>query len=119
MTTDEFLHLALTDLREAVRSGIYLPYGACNAIRLYWYELLGGQCEIDLGTAIWRFRQLYMNWPKFSGDNQYPVPGGLVGSQEAYTCASHCIGEHWIGEYGKLRMEMIDFVIGQLEKELT
>lgn len=92
MTTDEFLHLALTDLREAVRSGIYLPYGACNAIRLYWYELLGGQCEIDLGTVIWRFRQLYMNWPKFSGDNQYPVPGGLVALKKR-TRALHIVLE--------------------------
>ena len=89
MTTDEFLHLALTDLREAVRSGIYLPYGACNAIRLYWYELLGGQCEID--------RDCYLALPATLHElakilRRQPISSSRrIGGLSKRTCASHCI----------------------------
>lgn len=51
---------------------------------------------------------LFEAWPKFSGSIVYPVPGcgGRSGSW-AYNYA----GDVWVGEYGDLRWELLDFMI--------
>jgi len=61
---------------------------------------------------------LFEAWPKRSGSLTYPVP-----SADSLTCACRAFldaeetGTLWQGEYGKLRMELLDFCIAQLEGE--
>lgn len=60
------------------------------------------------------FRRLFRLWPRCSGDTVYPVPGG----HEAFWFAIR-YGSMWSGKYGKLRKELLNFMIEQLEKELA
>ena len=63
------------------------------------------------------FSRIWVNWPKFSGSIRYPVPSpnGRPPSEEYYWAQG---GTMWEGEYGKLRLELLDFLIEELEKQL-
>ena len=59
---------------------------------------------------------LFKAWPKFSGTLNFPVPHPTepFSAAGAYYAAEN----KWEGEYGALRMELLDFCINELEKEL-
>lgn len=74
---------------------------------------------------------LYLSWPKYSGCSTYPVPAspeliaqwgeydGEVGSDETFeeVTAKFAYDESenmWQGEYGKLRRELLDYIIDSL-----
>lgn len=57
---------------------------------------------------------LFMSWPKFSGVSSYPVPHPDCESD----CACSATPMLWEGEYGALRMELLDFCITELEDQL-
>lgn len=64
------------------------------------------------------FTLLVPQWPKFSGDAIFPIPcpkGGFA--EEAYY--AHTYGQMWDkgGEYGRLRWELLDWCIAELEKQ--
>ena len=58
--------------------------------------------------------KLMITWPKFSGNECYPVPSPDLeeGSQQVYM-RTH---DEWSGEYGALRYELLDFLIDELTK---
>lgn len=58
---------------------------------------------------------LFMSWPKFSGVSAYPVPHP---DYESANCAYNATEMMWEGEYGALRMELLDFCITELEDQL-
>jgi hypothetical protein len=54
-------------------------------------------------------------WCNFSGSASFPVPCPNGGSpKDIY----HYTGNLWVGEYGALRYELLDFLIETLTKEL-
>lgn len=53
------------------------------------------------------FNQIAAFWPKFSGDAAYPIPGGREIYQEL---------PKWEGEQLKLRHELMDFVIYEINQ---
>lgn len=56
--------------------------------------------------------RLFRKWPKFSGNQDYPIPGGF----DAFSkCAPFYF---WEGEQGQLRVELCNFLIDELNKEL-
>lgn len=59
-------------------------------------------------------QRLFSLWPKYSGDQTFPIPGGYVAYQSAAWSTAM-----WSGEYGALRKELLNFMIEQLEKELA
>lgn len=61
-------------------------------------------------AKILEFRELAANWPKYSGSNTFPVPCPGYDSGTAYVELTK-----WEGEYGALRMELVNWCIGQLE----
>lgn len=68
------------------------------------------------------FQEMVRLWPKFSGDITYPIVRSdlvenLDGGKESYEIAQSK-GTMWEGEYGELRLELLDFCIEQLETEL-
>ena len=93
---------------------------ALYRVKFTAFKTLGICGEFDyyyLGDATYgRFelRRLFRLWPKYSVDIVYPVPGGHV----AYRSAAGT-KFMWSGEYGKLRKELLNFMIEQLEKELA
>lgn len=62
-----------------------------------------------------RLQKLFAKWPKFSGSDVYPVPStnGMTAG-EKYTDAWDN-GRLWTGKYGRLRMELLEWLIGYLE----
>ena len=78
--------------------------------------------EIDLYMWV---QQVAQKWPKWSGDITYPVPvpvpanmglaelkAGVHTPMDAY----HYFHNVWEGAYGELRMELLDFLIEELEQ---
>lgn len=59
---------------------------------------------------------LFKAWPKFSGNWLYSVPHPT----EPFSAAGACYAAEnkWEGEYGALRMELLDFCITELEDQL-
>lgn len=55
------------------------------------------------------FHEIYKKWPKFSGSLVYPI----AEHPEYYDNPFK-----WEGESGKLRWELVDFLIQQLENDL-
>lgn len=60
-------------------------------------------------------QDLMTKWPKFSGDEEYPIPGG----RDAYLVAKwdKTLWARYEHEYGALRWELLDWLIETLEKD--
>ena len=89
-----------------VKFSAFKTLGICRKFDCYY---LG-----DATYGHFELRRLFRLWPKYSGDIVYPVPGG----HEAFWSAVR-YETTWSGEYGKLRKELLNFMIEQLEKELA
>ena len=57
-----------------------------------------------------------VKWSKFSGNKRWPVPCPKNGSPKEVFC---CTPNLWVGKYGKLRYELLDFLIEELTKEIA
>lgn len=58
----------------------------------------------------------FQEWPKFSGNNAYPVPGRNDDGEEIHHAIAFCESSDeamWSGNhpYGALRLELLDFLI--------
>lgn len=62
-----------------------------------------------------KLKQVFVKWPKFSGDIEYPVPSSTDGCtpREQYDFTDNV----WEGDYGDLRKELLQFCIDELSKE--
>ena len=81
-------------------------YGICGEFNMY-YRGKAAKPGKEL-------KRLFALWPKFSGCAVYPVPGSGVAYSRAVSSR-----RLWSGEYGRLRKELLNFMIEQLEKELA
>lgn len=70
--------------------------------------------ELSYAIRKKELKRLFALWPKFSGCAVYPVPGSGVAFSRAVSSKSL-----WSGEYGRLRKELLNFMIEQLERELA
>ncbi len=96
--------------------------GLCNTVynlARYLYH------ERDTNSILGEFRKLCTSWPKYSGNYWYPVPCpeeemyvGVDARSNASRYYNYC-HNMWEGEYGKLRMQMLEFCINELENELS
>ena len=103
--TKQALHRELTRLRHDVALDIQLPYnGICyNTI----YDGAGNR-KIKLAGVVWDLECLCRKWPKATNFEEYPVPcPGYTNPAEGY----HATKDKWAGEYGLLRMELLDWLI--------
>jgi len=95
-----------------------LGAGICDSVVEYIDES-GVNLEDNWREAYRVIESLSPEWPKFSGVVGHPVPStndeltpkGMFGHATDY-------GELWVGEYGALRMELLDFLIEQLTLEV-
>lgn len=72
-----------------------------------------------IGSAEEIIGELATSWPKWSGDGVYPVPcpeSYLDRSREDPHCWAFCSLPKWEEAYGDLRMELLDFLINELER---
>ena len=103
--TKQALHRELARLRHDVALGIQ---SKCNGIcrnTLYDNSTIR---TIDFASASWDLRDLCRKWPKAVNFDRYPVPcPGYTNPAEGY----HATEDKWAGEYGLLRMELLDWLI--------
>mgnify|MGYP006899689631 CR=1 FL=1 len=93
---------------------IFVTYhGICENVQMY--NIVRGK---NLRTVVIhsRLKELFIGWPKFSGMRSYPVPIGDPNVTDISAAAYFMEAENmYIGDYGKLRIELIDYLIEQLE----
>ena len=103
--TKQALHRELTRLRHDVTLGIQLKNNGICYNTLYGSEQT---IKIGLAGASWDLRYLCRKWPKAVNFDRYPVPcPGYTNPAEGY----HATEDKWAGEYGLLRMELLDWLI--------
>ena len=103
--TKQALHRELTRLRHDVTLGIQLKYnGICyNAL----YDS-NSTITIEPAGVLSDLEYLCRKWPKATNFDRYPVPcPGYTNSEEGY----HATEDKWAGEYGALRIELLDWLI--------
>lgn len=132
MTTSKILLLAaLCEVRGEV-SGDYLDpalqsKGICAAALKHIDLGEGVHWNVALYRAyIHTLSVLFTGWPNHSGRMSFPVPDPdrdsatlVTNAAEKKYFSAHANGCMWYGEYGDLRMELLDYAIDTLKKELT
>lgn len=101
MSIDNELLVALIKVRDADGD---TNHGICCAILPYVKNI----------DAAWdRLDELFKQWPKYSGIIHHPIPGGGI----VYDKAKHS-ATLWDRntEYGKLRWELLEWLIEELQK---
>ena len=99
------LHRELARLRHDVALGIQLKANGICYNTLYDSE---HAATIDFAGASWALEYLCRKWPKATNFDDYPVPcPGYTNPAEGY----HATKDKWAGEYGLLRMELLDWLI--------
>ena len=90
--------------------------GICANVEGYLYD----KYQDDSFNVAETIGKLSQKWPKWSGSLTYPVPipENLVTSTVRTSYWAFCFLPKWEGEYGALRLELLDFLIEELENEL-
>ena len=88
-----------------VKFSVFKTLGICSEFNRHYHGCFDKSEDL---------RRLFRLWPKFSGCAVYPVPGSGAAFSRAVSTK-----RLWSGEYGKLRKELLNFMIEQLEKELA
>ena len=113
MTTKAQLHKALKTILAKALAGMYGPgkqgskSGICAKVA---HELTGEPYFDNLSEKDRaKIKKLFASWPKFSGDEVYPIPAPRKGS------SSHDYYMHdeklWKGRQLKLRLELLEHMI--------
>lgn len=127
------LYHAMVDLITEIDAGYFRDTGICEAL-----YALTDRYDTTVAVASEIHRQMYnayRAWPKFSGSVAYPVPAPEGGeevkdyatsrgwpeptSKHDLAAAAYCMYDQlpeglWVGEYGALRRELLEFSIEYL-----
>lgn len=98
--------------KDVINSEYKIPYGMCMIFTKY-HEYTIQDCLSQAGVC-------WSNWPKFSGHMSYPVPSDVEGFTPCTIFTRSNIQDYWNPNktYGANRMELLDWLIEQLEKKL-
>lgn len=115
ISDEEHLLRALLIVREKVNKGqVTGGAGLCSLTTNIMCHLTTGILyTFSLENTQEILKQLFTQWPKFTGNTDYPVPGGY----KEYRRAS-IYNVMWEGKYGELRMELLNFCIDTLQNKL-
>lgn len=91
-----------------LRSDIAVRFGLCYNIQSAWIRF-GFPKSTDTSSII---KSIAPAWPKYSGNLEYPI-GTPEQCSALYERTREITGTEnmWVGEYGKLRIEFLDFCI--------
>lgn len=80
--------------------------GLCQDCIKFCFPHYGMQAVTD------RLHILFQLWPKFSGQEDFPIPDPS-GKEDPYDIFSRTYSQEnqWYGPYGDLRVELLDFLI--------
>ena len=103
--TKQALHRELARLRHDVTLGIQSKH---NGICYNTHYDSSTNRTIKLADAAWDLQVLCRKWPKAVNTDGFPVPcPGYTNPAAGY----HATEDKWTGEYGLLRMELLDWLI--------
>jgi len=100
---------ALHILRGQIENGDYPRYGICKAVDTIVDEPF---IEYDRDLQL-----LWVDWPQYSGDKQYPIPDPYGDQPESffgYLCDENRL---WQDDQLVLRTSLVDFCINKLENQ--
>ena len=109
------IHQALIGIRE---EGPTDPTcGICsNVIEALWFDEAADKDLSAEAEALWHNLtdscSLWRDWPHYRGEDRYPVPGGMDAYDEALEADDMWDRET---EYGRLRWDLLNHVIGVVE----
>lgn len=80
-------------------------------------SIISNQCELIDDAQHQLLGELVKTWDKYSECHIFPVPStnSLLSNSEIY----HKTLNKWTGEYGQLRIELLDHMITSLQSELN
>ena len=104
---------ALIKIKLRTEDGGGTVYGICSIVEDILYH---DRCNKYYSLYRPVLDKLFISWPKFSGCTSYPVPSGSgsVSAVDKYGKG----GSKWVGEYGLLRIELLDHMITELGRNL-
>jgi hypothetical protein len=124
--TRQLLLSTLHKIDEKLQAGLMdSDYGLCNEIEVF---LISRNSSYDTAAILERaekrqvmrrvraeFKELYQDWPEYSGDPVYPVHVGYASAKREF---EDCSISHWYNtEYGMARQRLLAWCIAQLESE--
>lgn len=94
-----------------------------NGVMDYFYKFNNYHDYTKVFFRINSYIKQYMEkWPKFSGNNSYPVPSPIEGEDPGKIFIDIMDSKDsegfWVCEYGALRIELLNFVIEEMKKDL-
>lgn len=105
----EYAEKLLTILKRFERADLWEDRGICGNVDALGADMLNNG---DAWAGVYcTMMDIWVTWPNFSGDETYPIPGGMRGFDMA--ADAHAL---WTGEQGALRRELVAFLINTLEK---
>lgn len=67
-----------------------------------------------------RLYNLFRKWPAFSGEEDYPVPSDIADQHPSVAFEDNSRGGSlWLGAYGALRMQLLEWMISELEEKVN
>ena len=101
MIGDNPLHEELVALKAGIAKNLHRKdYGICTNLPAYARR-----------TSQERLRTLFVQWPEFSGNLNYPVRAPYGEDPESYYWNSKDSKGIWKGDYGAARIRLLDFLI--------
>lgn len=112
----------LLNLKEEVNRDLLPRTGICSEVykRLIKAEVVEYRAHATVDEWM---RNTWGRWSKYSGSDSFPIPAeSCIGDQSdaAQNLAAYNYRNSykWSGMYLKLRLELIDFLLEELEKEI-
>ena len=101
MNPDKLLHEELVALKADIAKNLHRKhYGICANLSAYVGR-----------TSQERLRTLFVQWPEFSGNHNYPVRAPSGEPPGDYYWDSKDTEGIWKGDYGAARIRLLDFLI--------
>ena len=101
MIDDNLLHEELVALKAGIAKNLHRKdHGICANLPAHARR-----------TSQERLRTLFVQWPEFSGNHNYPVRAPSGEHPQDYYWDSKDTEGIWKGEYGAARIRLLDFLI--------
>ena len=105
----------LKTIKDNIDKRLYPATGLCNEFqRVYGTKLY---------TCMIKYRIIFAKWEYYSGKYNFPVPDPARKQNAEREHDAEAIywntPDRYIGEYGKLRMQLLDWLIEQFEAKLN
>jgi hypothetical protein len=99
---------SLLEIKSNVEANRFPTYGLCGTFKEMYGESLG-RCMNLYGIS-------FKDWHYYSGDTKFPVP---YPSMSHYADEAYYAKDKYKGEYGKLRMHLLDWLIDQFQSKIN